>query len=579
MPVRVVVAAGLGLTAVDAWLAGRYGAYGFLFDLKEIGQVLTWLVAGYLAARIRPGSRMGLLMTILGTLLASTAPAAFALETGSGAVNGVVAVAFVLTAFQLPLGAHVFLAYPSGVVHDRLGRGVAVAGWVFGGVTALAQALAGPIRPEGRCRDVCAPMPLVDHPGLAAATAQLSGLGSAVLTLVGASVIVHRLVRASRRQRRVLAFPGVAMVATAVLFAVVGLLAAASPDGVDQALAPAQFASLVAVPLAFFLGLLRARLDEARVSDLVRHIRFVRADRLREALSTALDDPGLRIGFPTPGGCVDAAGEAVDLPDDPARRTVVGDADDPLAVIVHDAGLRTEPALLESAGAAVRLALENARLQEAMWRQLEEVRASRARLVTAGDDARRRLERDLHDGAQQRLLSVGLILNLVRQSLSPDGTRPETVALLDEVEAELRLATRELRELARGIHPAVLTMQGLRAAVEQLLVRVPLRSDVRIGELPRLRQAVEATAYFVVSEAVANAVRHARAARIGVEVHVEVGGCLVVRIADDGVGGATPAPGSGLSGLTDRVAAVGGRLTLHSPAGHGTTLTAELPCG
>jgi signal transduction histidine kinase len=205
------------------------------------------------------------------------------------------------------------------------------------------------------------------------------------------------------------------------------------------------------------------------------------------------------------------------------------------------------------------------------------VRASRARLVTAGDDARRRLERDLHDGAQQRLLSVGLILNMLRRSVTTGDASKETLALLDEVEAELRGATQELRELARGIHPAVLTMQGLRAAVEQLLVRVPLRADVRIGELPELGRATESTAYFVVGEAVTNAIRHAGATELRIDI-CQDGGQLVVRVRDDGVGGAAPAPGSGLSGLADRVAAVGGRFTLDSPPGAGTTLTVELPC-
>lgn len=569
---------GLGLTAVDAWLASHYGTYGFLFDLKEIAQIVIWLVAGYLAGKVQPGTPMGVLMMTLGLLLACTAPAAFALVTGSDVVHIVVAVAFVLTALQLPLGAHVFLAYPSGVVRDRLGRGVMVAGYVFGAVMILLQALAGPVQPEGRCRDVCTPLPLLDSTGLATLTAQLSGLGSAALTLVGGSVIVHRLIRATRRQRRVLTFPAVAMVATAVLFAAVGLLAVTAPDGLNQTLALAQFASLVAVPLAFFLGLLRARLDEARVSDLVRQIQFMQADRLRDALSTALDDPGLQLAFPVSGGQVDARGDPIDLPDDPTRRTVVGDPDEPLAVIVHDSSLHAEPTLLQAASAAVRLALENARLQEAVRHQLEQVRASRARLVSAGDDARRRLERDLHDGAQQRLLSVGLILNMLRHSLTSAETNPETIALLDEVEAELRAATQELRELARGIHPAVLTMQGLRAAVEQLLVRVPLPVEVQVGKLPKLSQAIESTAYFVVSEAVTNTIRHAEATKIRIELDAD-GGRLVVRVTDNGIGGATPMPGSGLSGLADRVAAVDGQLTLNSPTGEGTILIAELPCG
>ena len=356
---------------------------------------------------------MGLLMMTLGLLLAGTAPAAFALDTDTYLVRVVVAAAFALTAFQLPLGAHVFLAYPSGVVRDRLGRAVMVGGYVFGGTTFVLQVVFGPVRQTSRCRDVCAPLPLVDLPHLAEVTARVSGLGSAALTLVGGFVIVRRMVTTTRRQRRVLAFPAIAMVATAVLFAAVGMLSVAAPDGVNQTLALAQFASLVAVPLAFFVGLVRARLDEARASDLVRRIQYMPAGELRDAVATALDDPGLRIVFPPCDGA---------LPPEPACGTVVGDPAAPLAVIVHDPALSNEPALLGAVSAAVGLALENARLQEAVRSQLEQVRASRARLVMAGDDARRRLERDLHDGAQQRLLSVGLILSMLRRS-SPTPTR------------------------------------------------------------------------------------------------------------------------------------------------------------
>ncbi|TDV57688.1 sensor histidine kinase [Actinophytocola oryzae] len=561
-PARAIPVIGVALAALDAWLATHYGTYGFLFDLKEISQILAWLVAGLLAARL--GAPMGVLMMALGLLLACTAPAAFALDTDSYPLRVVVAAAFALTAFQLPLGAHVFLAYPSGAVRDRPGRALMVGGYVFGAVTFTLQVVFGPQRHAGRCRDVCEPLPLVDAQDLATATTRLSGFGSVVLAFVGVVVIARRMATSTRRQRRVLAFPAVAMVATAGLFAAVGLLSVVLPDEVNRTLTLAQFAALVAVPTAFFWGLVRARLDEARVSDLVRQIQYAPASGLRDAVATALDDPGMRLVLLPSDGM---------LPGDPASRTVVGDPDEPLAVIVHDPALSNEPALMAAVSAAVGLALENARLQEALRAQLEQVRASRARLVTAGDDARRRLERDLHDGAQQRLLSVGLILTMLRRSLPDAGE--EAVELLDEMETELRAATSELRELARGIHPAVLTMQGLRAAVEQVLVRVPLRVHANIGELPRLPQAVEATVYFVVSEAVTNTMRHAEATEIRVDLDVSCGQ-LLVRVADDGTGGA--APGSGISGLVDRVAAVGGKLTMDSPEGAGTTLTAELPC-
>ncbi|GII63995.1 hypothetical protein Skr01_40800 [Sphaerisporangium krabiense] len=574
-----LVLAGLALTAADVWFAARWGAAEPLFYVKEVTQILVWLAAGFLVERVRPGTPMGVLMALLGVLLAADAPAAFALEAGGAGMRVLITVALLLTALQLPLGAHVFLAYPSGVIRDRMGRVVMRAGYAFGALTALTLLLAGPAVPVQGCRDVCAPMPLLDAPGLAEAAARGVSLGTAVLVLVGGGVIVRRAVRAGARERRLLAFPATAMVATALLWAAVGLLAARAPGdwsaGADSTLALAQFAALVAVPASFFLGLLRERLDEARVSDLVREIAAMPAERLGPALAEALGDPHLRVAFPVPGGYVDASGTPVEVPVelDPRRFTVVGDPRAPVAVLLHDPSLRTEPALLEAVSATARLALENARLQAAVRARLAEVRASRARIVAAGDEARRRLERDLHDGAQQRMLAVGLALNLLRQGLGEASA--ETLDLLREAEEELHAATRELRELARGIHPAVLTIQGLRAALHQLVLRAGPTASLRVGELPRLPEAVEATAYFVAAEALTNALRHAAARRVEVAATV-ADGRLVVSVSDDGAGGAAPRPGSGLAGLADRVAAVDGVFTLHSPPGTGTVLTVEL---
>ncbi|WP_344981259.1 ATP-binding protein [Streptosporangium fragile] len=579
----MILITGLAFAAGDAWLAARWGTYDTLFYGKELLQLVVWLVAGFLVGRVRPRTPMGTLMMLLGLLLAADAPAAFALVTDSTLLRLLVAAALLLTALQLPLGAHIFLAYPSGTVRDAMGRAVMRAGYLFGGLSALVLVVVGPPEPQGRCRDVCAPMRLVDSPALSQAAAQVLALGTAALVLVGGTVIVRRFVHAGHRERRVLAFPAVAMVATALLWAVVNLQSAAAPsinsEQLHSTLSLAQFAALVAVPAAFFLGLLRERLDEARVSDLVRQIAVMPTDRLEPALAAALGDPHLRVAFPVPGGYVDASGRSMRLPEvvDARRTTPVGDPLRPVAVLLHDPSLRTEPALLEAVSATAHLALENARLQAAVRAQLAEVRASRARLVAAGDEARRRLERDLHDGAQQRMLSAGLALNLLRQDLAGRRTGPETMELLGEAEAELHAATRELRELARGIHPAVLTIQGLRAALEQLVLRAAAPVALRADDLPRLGQAVEATAYFVVSEALTNAVRHARAARVDVTTALDAGR-LVVRVADDGVGGASLTPGSGLAGLADRVAAVDGVFTLHSPPGEGTVLTVDLPC-
>jgi signal transduction histidine kinase len=219
------------------------------------------------------------------------------------------------------------------------------------------------------------------------------------------------------------------------------------------------------------------------------------------------------------------------------------------------------------------VAEENVRLDAELRVRLEELRESRARIVEAGYTARRKLERDLHDGAQQRLVGLALDLRLARERLEDD---PQAAAeMLDEASAELARATEELRELARGIHPAILSDRGLGAAVESLAQRAPLPVEIDASVEGRLPEPVEAAAYFVVSEALTNVVRHSGADRAEVGIRRD-NGRLVVEVADDGTGGADPA-GSGLRGLADRVAALDGRLRVDDPAGGGTFVRADIP--
>ncbi len=222
-----------------------------------------------------------------------------------------------------------------------------------------------------------------------------------------------------------------------------------------------------------------------------------------------------------------------------------------------------------------QLTAENQHLNAELQAKLEELRASRARIVEAGYEERRRVERDLHDGAQQRLVALTMSLRLVRGKIAEE---PEAAAeMLDEAMVELSEATRELRELARGIHPAVLSDRGLDAALSGLADRAPL--PVEIVETPqeRLPTPVESATYFVIAEALTNVARYADAEGATVRV-ARSNGVVEVEIRDDGVGGADPAGGTGLRGLEDRVAALDGELRLDSPAGGGTTVTARIPC-
>ena len=331
------------------------------------------------------------------------------------------------------------------------------------------------------------------------------------------------------------------------------------------------FFGLSAAGAAF--GLSRVRHARGAVSDLVVELGQVEPGEVREALARTLGDPTLVLGLwlPQRGVWADEQGRELAVPTDRSRGvTYLGDR---LAVLIHDRDLLDQPRLLESVGSAARLALENERLHAQLRAQLVELQESRARIVKAGDEERRRLERDLHDGAQQRLLALGMGLQLLQGHV--DASSEE---LLQENERELRHALQELRELAQGIHPAALTDNGLGDAVRTLAQRAPVPVDVEVDEsMGRLPGHVETAAYFVVAEALANIAKYADAT----EARVTVGRTnsqARIEIQDDGNGGATPDRGSGLRGLTDRVGALDGQLTIDSPPGKGTRIIAEIPC-
>jgi signal transduction histidine kinase len=324
----------------------------------------------------------------------------------------------------------------------------------------------------------------------------------------------------------------------------------------------------------------RARYDALhRVAAFLTDLRAGRAapDEVEALLREMLADPGLELRFFPPGGglSVDSRGRpAVDAPGDARVRTPIERAGAPVALVLHAPGRPEDESLLRSLVDAGGLAIEIARLHVELRRQLKEVQASRARIVAAGDAERRRLERDLHDGAQQRLVSIGLTLRHAQHELGAAPSAGVSRALDDSV-AEIGLVIAELRELARGVRPAQLDA-GLAAALTDLAGRSQVPVEVRAtGE--RFPSGVEAAAYFIACEGLTNAVKHAAASRVLLSAERR-NGTLVVSVSDDGVGGAAPAAGSGLAGLEDRVVAHGGTLRIESAREHGTTLTAELPC-
>ena len=301
------------------------------------------------------------------------------------------------------------------------------------------------------------------------------------------------------------------------------------------------------------------------------------AGPVREMLAESLGDRTLSVAYWLPDReiFVDEAGHPVVLPEPESGRawTAVERDGRRVAAIIHDAELDTGPELVNAAAAGAELAIDNERLKADLRARVEELRLSRVRLVEAGDEARRRLERDLHDGAQQQLVSLSLDLRLLQAKLKGTDLHP----VVGEISEKLGVALSELRELARGIHPAILTDRGIGPAVESLAQRSPVPVETDVAVQQRLTPAIEAAAYFVVAEALTNVAKYANARSVLVEVHHR-GEELHVEVADDGVGGANFERGSGLRGLIDRLGALDGTLELHSPPGGGTRLTARIPC-
>jgi signal transduction histidine kinase len=406
----------------------------------------------------------------------------------------------------------------------------------------------------------------------------------AVVVLVSTLVLlVRKRQAATPPQRRALApmlWTGLALVGLLGIAFVIDVLGLPGRIGdVAGLLALVAFAIL---PFAFLAGLVRSRYSRAgAVGELIERLNNPEADRsLGLALADALGDRSLKLVYwrPSAGHYVTYDGRPVELPEAGSGRAVTEVEREGIRVgaIIHDASLADEPGLVRAVAASAALALENERLEAELRARLDELQTSRSRLVEVSMFERRRLERDLHDGAQQRLVALSLQLGLAKRRLE-EGQDLAAGAMLDAARDELARALEELRELARGIHPAVLTDRGLEPALEALAERAPL--PVSLDQMPaeRLPAPVEAAAYFVVAEALTNVVKYAGASTAAVRIRRN-GSYAVVEVRDDGVGGADPTIGTGLRGLADRLAALDGRLEVHSPPGEGTTVRAEVPC-
>jgi signal transduction histidine kinase len=397
----------------------------------------------------------------------------------------------------------------------------------------------------------------------------------AVAALAVAVVTADRWRTASRPRRRAL-LPSLGGSLSGLLYAAnLSLLIAGSPSTLIMSLLNA---ALLTVPAALLWGVLRSRLARAGLPDLFRELGTLRGARLEAGLAATLGDPKLVLAYRVPNhhAFIDGAGRPFDLPGPGSGRTAapIERGGRELAMLVYDASLDDDPELVGAVTATAAIALDDARLQTESADRLAELRASRERLVTAGDAERRRLERDLHDGAQQRLVSVALQLRLIERHVRTDPALAER--LVRSAGDELSRSLEELRELARGIHPAVLN-HGLKAALESLASRSPVPAKVSCAGAERLPEPVQLAAYFVACEALANVAKYANATSASIRV-ARRNGVVAIEIADDGVGGADESAGTGLQGLADRVAALNGTLRVLSPPGEGTVVTAELSC-
>ena len=478
---------------------------------------------------------------------------------------------------------HLLLAFPSGRLQTTLDRVLVGAAYLACTVGwAPVVLFSGPDWVE--CGDCPENLFLIhSDPGFANAWGDgLSVVGIVVLVSVAARLI-QRFGEASAPLRRAM-LPlflagGTLMVALSAVL-LVGLVEA-SDDNLTEAIYYACLVALGLVPYLFLAGLVRGRWIRGQgVGALISRLGQSPSDGgLRGELARALGDPSLELAYWLPAARqhVDDRGRPVELPGTEAGRAVTPVERDGrrIAAIVHDPALLEDEEQVRTAGAAAALALENERLDAQLRAKVEELRASRARLLEIGHTQRQRLERDLHDGAQQRLVSLALTLRMARERLDRDPS--ETGRLLERSHAELEEALTELRELARGIHPAILTDRGIAAAAEALASRLPI--PVELGEFPAARapEQVELAAYFVISEALTNVAKYSSATRATVSVS-RTNGVLVVEVADDGVGGADPEHGSGLSGLAARVEAIEGRLEIESTSGSGTRVRASIPC-
>jgi signal transduction histidine kinase len=564
-----VLVAGLALGVFS--LAVARGGPGYSFGGSSAFAGAAELAAGYALLAVGVTAWMRPRQAGLGVILVAASFAWFLLEWSNPAAGSVVfTVGLVLYAAAPPLVAHAMLAYPDGRVGWWLGR-LALALAYAGSVLVLGLLAAAVFDPASEGCAQCPRNLLLVAGGSSNAYGSVNragvylGLAWSLLVILLAAGGLARSTPARRRQAAHVVVAGCAYL---------GLVAAEfarslhrgflGTEGLDRRLWLGEAAALCVLSLAVVWAWVRARRTRSALARLVIELaESPPPGGLRDVLAGVLHDRSLVLAYPLAGGTLaDARCRAVELT---GEITPIVRGGQQVALLSHRPGLLAEPALAEEVAAAARLALENERLQAEARFQLEELRASRFRIVQSGDAERRRLVRDLHDGAQQRLVTLSLALRLARTRLGrdPDLALAERI---DQAEAELRAALADLRELAQGIYPVILAEEGLSAAVEALAEAAPIPLEITTLPNERLGSSVEATAYFVVSEAV----RRCASGTLKVSA-ARRNGRLVVEVEGD----SAPAE---ITDLQDRVGALDGSVAVvHGPDGR-AILQAEIPC-
>ena len=555
--VGAIAVAGCAAAALsfDLSLGNEFGRAPYVHATLVAWITVSYVLCGLIAWRRRPESRFGPLMVLTGF-----APTVARLEEASA--GPVQAIGDGLSLLPPVMLLHLFLAYPSGRLERRFDRFIVVSGYavVFG--IGLARLLLEGAGLDGGSNGVV--------------NAQRAAIVVLAFGALGALISRRRSsARPFRSSRELL----VVCFALALVGLGVGIVMTAVDAPGTYLARWVAFGLVGTAPVLLLFGHLRAGLARSAVGDLFVELRSdPEPSELKDALARALRDPSLTLVYwlPEYGTYADLNGQAFALPRPGEARavTLIDRNGEHVAALLHDPSVEDEPKLLEAVTAAAGIAIENGRLHADLRARLDELRGSRARIVDAGQKERQRLERNLHDGAPQRLVALSLDLGFLEEVLRGD---PDASRRLELARREIATSLEELRDIARGIHPAVVSGHGLEVALEQLVARapVPVRLNVEIGN--RLPERLEVAAFYLVSESLANIGKHANATSAAVEI-TRTNGHVMVEVIDDGIGGADTERGSGLRGLADRVESLEGRLRIWSPKGGGTRLRAEIPC-